>query len=172
MDGAGISMGTEIGIEKALCWIVQILQKHYIPFQITGGLAARAYGATRPINDIDVDIPEERFEELAAEVKPYIVYGPAQFKDKVWDVLLMKLNYYGQDIDIGGAYKVKLCDELTGIWKDLPADFSKAEQRELFGLLVPVVNRDELAEYKKIVYAGGLGGEHQKEDVESIHKKL
>ena len=44
--------------KKALIWITDIIKKHHTPFQITGGLAAIAYGANRPLLDIDIDIPD------------------------------------------------------------------------------------------------------------------
>ncbi|HLC94380.1 MAG TPA: hypothetical protein VJH96_02335 [Patescibacteria group bacterium] len=40
--------------KKAFRWIVGILQTYKIPFQITGGFAARFYGANRPLYDIDI----------------------------------------------------------------------------------------------------------------------
>lgn len=44
--------------KAALIWIADILKKQQIRFQISGGLAAIAYGANRPLADIDIDIPE------------------------------------------------------------------------------------------------------------------
>lgn len=38
--------------KSALIWITDILKQHQIPFQISGGLAAIAYGATRPFSKI------------------------------------------------------------------------------------------------------------------------
>lgn len=72
-------------LKAALIWITDILKKHSVPFQITGGLAARAYGATRPIIDIDIDIPEDKFDIIKNEVSSFITYGPDQFKSKTWD---------------------------------------------------------------------------------------
>lgn len=156
--------------EAAFKWIIEILLQHRVPFQITGGLAAHAYGATRPINDIDIEIPEDRFNDIVEEVKPHIVYGPAQFKDKVFEVLLMTLKYQGETIDISGAYKVKICDERTGIWYDMPADISIAQKMEVWGMTAPVAHWKELLEYKTILYADSLGGAHQKHDIDAIHQ--
>lgn len=52
-------------IHAALDWLIPILTHSRAPFQITGGLAAHLYGATRPINDIDIDIPVSFLEVLA-----------------------------------------------------------------------------------------------------------
>lgn len=79
--------------KKAFRWIINILKKHQVPFQITGGLAAQAYGSKRPLNDIDIDIPEDRFNEIVPNVKDYITYGPAHFIDERWDLFLLTLNY-------------------------------------------------------------------------------
>jgi hypothetical protein len=42
---------------RALAWIVQTLHQHQTPFQAVGGLAARAYGATRPITGVFGRLP-------------------------------------------------------------------------------------------------------------------
>jgi len=137
--------------KAALIWITDLLKKHHIPFQITGGLAAKVYGATRPLADIDIDIPEDKFSLIENEVKEFIIFGPENFKSEKWDLLLMTLNYQGQEIDLSGAYHSKIFNDSTGQWVNLTEDFSKVELRKIFGLQFPVISRDELLRYKKVL---------------------
>ncbi|MDB5238571.1 MAG: MazG-related protein [Candidatus Kaiserbacteria bacterium] len=149
--------------EAAFHWIIGILQKHAIPFQITGGFAARVYGATRELADIDFDIPEEGIEAIIPDVKPYIIYGPTQYKDAHWDLLLLTLSYEGQEIDMSGAYKGKQFDQTTGSWVAAPADLSSPHMQEVYGVTVPVIPKERLISYKK-----RLGREVDREDVRSL----
>ena len=41
-------------IGQALRWIVSLLKRYDIPYQICGRTAVKAYGATRPLVDIDM----------------------------------------------------------------------------------------------------------------------
>lgn len=134
-----------------MLWITQILQSNHIPFQITGGLAAIAYGSTRELADIDIDIAEKDFGLIETVVKPYIIYGPQQFKNEKWDLLLMTLNYEGQEIDIGGAYTAKAYDEKQQKWVTLVSDLSTACYQNLFGIALPIVNKHDLIAYKKVL---------------------
>lgn len=153
--------------EEAFHWIVGILNRRKIPFQITGGLAARVYGSTRPLNDIDIDVPDARLPEIASDVEQYIEYGPAHFADERWDLQLLVLNYKGQLIDICGGNQLKICDARDNAWKDSPTDFSASEMHEVFGLEVPVVDRTFLVGYKLM-----LQGKHQTEDVSAVRKSM
>lgn len=151
--------------KTALIWITDILKKHQIPFQITGGLAAIAYGGTRPLQDIDIDIPEDKFDLVKGEVAEFITYGPEKYKSNKWDLLLMTLNYDGQEIDLGGAYQTKIFNEKTGHWEKLAENLSKAEIKTVYELQLPVIPKDSLLSYKKV-----LSREEDKIDVSEIEK--
>lgn len=153
--------------EEAFCWIIGILKSHNVPFQITGGLAAKIYGSSRPLNDIDIDVPDDRFSDIVSDVKPHIVYGPLQFSNERWDELRMVLNYKGQEIDISGGCNLRICDAITGQWQSCQTDFSNYEEHEIYGIKVPVIPRQYLVEYKRI-----LVGEHQKVDIKAIEDSL
>ena len=134
--------------EAAFRWITKILQEHKIPFQIGGGFAAKMYGATRELADIDIDIPEDRFSELLPEVKKYIKFGPEQYRDDNWDLLLLMLSYEGQDIDISGAYEARVFDQNQHQWINSKDDFSTAARMTVYGVEVLIMNKDTLIEHK------------------------
>ncbi|EKD71299.1 MAG: hypothetical protein ACD_46C00220G0003 [uncultured bacterium] len=137
--------------KEALIWITNILQRYSIPFQIAGGLAVRAYGSTRELMDIDIDISENDFEKIINEVKPFIIFGPAQFKDDKWDLFLLTLNYMGQEIDLSGAYTTKIYNNNTHVWEKITTNLAKVNYINIEGLILPVIPRDELILYKKIL---------------------
>lgn len=137
--------------KAALIWITDILKKLNVPFQITGGLAARAYGATRPLVDIDVDIPEEAFNRVKKEVVEFIVFGPERYKDAHWDLLLITVDYKGQAIDLAGAYTAKMFNKQTGDWLSIITNFSTVQVRNVLGIEMPVIAINELLAYKKII---------------------
>ena len=151
----------------ALKWITTILQKHQIPFQISGGFAAHIYGSTRPVNDIDIDLPEEKFDLILPEIKPYIIFGPAQYKDARWDLKLVTLNYNGQEIDLGGAFKAKIFNDELQSWTNFSANLQKTQSHNLNGLIIPVIAPQDLINYKKL-----LSGNHQKKDIKAIENYL
>lgn len=138
-------------IREALIWITHILKKNNIPFQIAGGLAAHAYGSTRELMDIDIDIPEEDFEKILPAIENFIFSGPQQFKDENWDIFLVTLLYHGEEIDLCGAYNTKIYDKTNQTWKKIVTDFSKVETKDIYGLSLPVIGREELIAYKKIL---------------------
>lgn len=139
----------ERNTEKAFRWIIGLLDKHRIPFQIAGGFAARLYGSERELADIDIGIPDNRFDELYPDVKDYIVFGPERYLDDEWDVKLMTLTCEGQEIDIAGEDDIKIFDKENKIWVSGRQDLSTGEKMEVYGLTVPVIPKDALIAYKK-----------------------
>lgn len=156
-------MNNETKITNALVWITNILNDKSIPFQISGGLAAKIYGSPRPLNDIDIDIAEENFINIYENVKSYIIYGPDQYQDKKWDCYLMTLNYFGQEIDICGAYNTKITTKDNKTWIKLPTNLKNVNYQEYLGITLPVMPRQELVDYKR-----QLDGEYQLVDINSI----
>ena len=156
-------MHNEIKIKNALVWITNILNSKKIFFQISGGLAAKIYGSPRPLNNIDIDIPEKNFINIYEDVKPYIIYGPSQYKDGKWDCYLMTLNYFGQEIDICGANNTKITTKDNKVWIKLPTNLKNVNYQEYLGVILPVMPKQKLIEYKK-----QLDGNHQLVDINSI----
>lgn len=148
--------------EKTFKWIVNILNKYKIPFVISGGLAGKSYGSQRPLNDIDIDIHDSDFNIILNDIKPHIIFGPDQYRDERWDLLLVTLNHEGQEIDISGGDTLKICDARTGKWKLNQTNFFNTEKRNIFGIKVPVISRKDLIEYKSM-----LIGEHQLLDIQA-----
>lgn len=137
--------------EAALGWIVEILNRKNIPFQIGGGFAARIYGVDRLLNDIDIAVPTKNLQDIYEEAKEYITHELRPFKDEKWDVTGMTLEYKGQKIDIVGAQGKKILDDSKKEWVVLENDFSASETHQLYGITISVMPKDFLINYKKIL---------------------
>jgi len=134
----------------ALIWIVEELELRDIPFALVGGVAANAYGTTRPLNDIDIDVPEEFLPVLARELGPFKTFGPERSISDCFDCQLLGFSYKGQEIEIGGAENLLIKDTSSKKWVSWPTDLSKVEKRTILGLNVPVMARKQLIEYKRL----------------------
>lgn len=137
--------------KSAFVWIINILQKNEIPFQVKGGFASQLYGVKRELADIDISIPENRFDELLPDIKDFIKYGPEQYLDEEWDIKLITLKYKGQNIDIAGAFEKKNFDKKNNKWVNTPSNFDTSVQMDVYGLKVPVISKEDLLAYKKLI---------------------
>jgi len=144
-----VEVKSEKNTEAAFKWIVGILQKHSIPFQISGGFAAKLYGVDRDINDIDFGIPDIEFEKILPEIREYLIYGPQHYQDGVWDLQLMTLRYENQKIDIAGRDGIQFFDKTTNMWVSGHRDLTRCEYKSVYGISVPVIPKDSLIAYKK-----------------------
>lgn len=63
---------------QALSWIVEVLRRAEVPFQVVGGLAARAYGAKRPLADLDFYVPTSRLDDVADATAAYVSRLPSR----------------------------------------------------------------------------------------------
>ncbi len=132
---------------EAFKWIIEILKRNNVVFQITGGFAAKLYGSERELADIDIDIEENRFDLILPEVKEYVIFGPEQYIDENWSLKLMTLKYHDQVIDIAGEEKIFDHDQKK--WVRQQDDFSNPTYVTLYGFTVPVIPEEKLINYKK-----------------------
>ena len=133
---------------EAFAWIIGIFKKYKIPFLVSGGLAANSYGSTRKIKDFDFDISSAGLEKIIDAVRPYVVSGPEKHRSRALENTLLKLRYKNQDIDIAGSSNTKIYDEEKSVWVEDSVDFSRLEEKEIFGLKVPVTHPEDLIAYK------------------------
>ena len=68
--------------EKAFHWITDILEKYNISYKISGGFAARLYGADRELADIDIEVADADILKISGDVTPYIIFGPASLQGR------------------------------------------------------------------------------------------
>ena len=148
--------------EAAFHWITDILEKNKIPYKISGGMAAKIYGVTRELADIDIEIKNKHITVVSELVKPYLAFGPTNYKDEFWELELMTLTYLEQDIDISGS-PAKIYNKTSKQWENCPGTLENIEILEIYEKKVPVESLDSLIAYKKI-----LNREVDKEDVRQL----
>jgi len=152
--------------KEALKWIVNILRKNKIPFEITGGFASRIYGSKRPLADIDIDVSDKAILKIKELTKKYIIYGPREYKDKNFDLPLMTLKYKGQKIDISGKDSEKIYNKKKKKWIKEKINLSHVKIKKVGNLILPIVPLKELICYKK-----ELGRNVDKKDVRDLSKR-
>jgi hypothetical protein len=151
-------------IGAALNWIVSLLNRHNIPYQIVGGLAAKAYGSTRPLVDIDIYAPMEQVRPALDEMRPYIVREPLPHHSDSWNLIYMALEYHDIYIEIGDAStNPRFYNRRDGRWEAQPITFANSTIMTLYGTQVCLMPRDELLAYKAM-----LQREVDYQDIEEI----
>lgn len=133
---------------KTFSWIVNLLKEKNIPFVIDGGLAAEAYGSPRELADIDIVVPDKSIYELEPLVRELVVFGPDRYKDESWDVLLMTLDQEGQLVDLSGAESSNIFNKEKEQWVSNPTDLTKFQEKEIFGIKVPLIPKEDLIKEK------------------------
>ena len=154
-------------IQRALDWIVPLLQSRGVPFHITGGFAAHLYGARREVNDIDIDLPTTSLQSLLPELTAYVEFPAQRHKDTTWDLYVCTLDYDGQLIDLTGDSEAFIHSKTSGAWEPLEINLHDVRWIDAFGHTLPVQNPTDLICYKrKIAY----DEEKHLEDVKAVQQ--
>ena len=151
--------------KKALQWIVEILNKHQVPYRIGGGFAAHVYGATRPVNDIDITFSGKYFPIIIPEISQYITYTFGHSRDEKWDCDGLTLEYEDQEIDMTDIDTLKMSNKEKTEWLQTKDNFRTYPNvvMDVDGIQVSLIDPRDLAAYKK-----HLDGEHQQVDIQAI----
>lgn len=152
---------------RALRWITEILERHSIDYEILGGFAAKIYGSSRELNDIDIDISEKYFPVILPEISEYITYGPARYQDGKWDLEVITLDYHGQEIDIGGTDTARISNKERTEWIAYSVSPFSPIDVEVGGRKVKVFHPRKLINYKK-----ELDGDHQLVDITAAERYM
>jgi hypothetical protein len=135
-----------------LRFLVQTLTSEDIEFQVSGGLAAIAHGATRPLYDIDLEIHKKDVETMRTLFREYITEdwnNDLEGEGDQFDIWMMKLEIKGVPIDINQVEEVYLISK-TGERTLQPSDMN-TEPKVVEGITLPVLRKEPLIAYKRLL---------------------
>lgn len=148
---------------EALRWITARLEELEVPFQVAGGLAAVAHGASRPLNDIDLYVPEGSLSTLRSELADHHSHGPERYRDEQWDCYFMEVHHAAEEIELAEAGRTRYRRGPDAPWHGADVDFDNPVRREAFGVELPVMPLEDLIAYKR-----RLGRHVDREDVAEL----
>jgi hypothetical protein len=135
--------------------VVALLTRYRVPYQICGGLAAKAYGATRPLVDIDIYASLEgspSFHPFMEEVRPYLIREWAPYRSAAWDLRFLALSYQGMQIELAeSGAKPRFYNQREHRWEDQVIAFAASAHMLLYGVEVAIMPKDELVAYKSLL---------------------
>ncbi|OQA18126.1 MAG: hypothetical protein BWY63_02155 [Chloroflexi bacterium ADurb.Bin360] len=139
-------------ISQALEWLVALLKRHEVPYQIVGGLAAQAYGAERPLVDIDLYVPMELLQSAMAELSPYLIRNARPTQSAFWRLTYLALDYHGAPIQIADSTTdPRFYNRKDQRWEPQIIDYAASQRVTLYGVEVDVMPREELLRYKALL---------------------
>lgn len=136
---------------EALRWITSLMEDNKIPYLICGGFAAFAYGSKRAINDIDLIVSEENFDQVVNLGKAYISKPAKRYFEGTegWHVKYVQFKFGEIKIEVGSSKDVEIFDTTQKKWVALQVDFSKIEYRSINEINLPLMAKEDLINYKK-----------------------
>lgn len=134
----------------ALRVVVTKLYQANIPYQVSGGIAAIAYGATRDVYDIDIEVYQKDIPKAAELFKKYVVDPFYHHVQDGFDLWLMTLKIHGVPVDVCQAEGSYVTGR-AGTKVRLASDLNQATVIKFGDLRVSVAAKDELINYKRVL---------------------
>ena len=133
----------------ALRRVCGLLDGYAIPFQLTGDVAAAAYGAARPIRSLELFIAAEHVPALLRGAGEHVVDYPWRRLDDAWDRVALSLSYDGVTIDVCIAEAARFREAATGAWRDAAIDPAASVIVTFGDVEAPVMPREQLLDQKR-----------------------
>ncbi len=150
-------------LSDALRWITDLLSELDVPYQVVGGLAARCYGVSRPVADIDLYVPDRALTDIVAAAGSHVVAIPSRHRDAHWDLTFMKLLRSGWKIEVAGADSAMVRDNRTASWQPAAIRYEASERHEVAGVPLNVMPQAQLIDYKR-----GLARDVDEQDLDEL----
>jgi len=153
----------EEDIRRSLLWITLVFARANVRYQAVGGIAARAFGATRPLADLDFYLDVSDLASVLGEVREFCVWGPRHFRDETWDLTFAKVEWRGVRIELAQAEGARYYSTAERAWIDQGVDFGRSARVNVMGVELLVMPREQLIAYKQ-----ALGRPVDRLDLEKI----
>ena len=152
----------------ALRWITDILHRHNVPYRIGGGFAAHVYGSPRKVNDIDISLPGNYFDNIMPEISEYITYNLGHSANAKWDCIGLTLEYKGQEIDMTDVDTLRMSSLDFSKWFQTKDEFRKFDPilTDVSGIKVYLIDPRDLFAYKKEL--ADINHLYQLEDINAV----
>ncbi len=143
-----------------------LLDECAIPFQLTGDVAAAAYGAQRPIRSVELFIAAEHVPALLRRAEEHVVDYPWRRRDDAWDRVALSLLFDGVTIDVCIAEAARFREAATGAWRGAAIDPEASVTMRVRGVEAPVMPRKQLLDQKR-----RLGREVDRQDLQDLARE-
>ncbi len=136
-------------------------------YHLCGGAAARVYGATRPLNDLDFEVPDAALPTVEQALESYVKFPCERFRDAKWDLLMVQFEINGQWVDISGADSGLMTNLAKTEWVSAASEFTRDEVIKIGNIHCCVMPVDDLITYKRL-----LDYDHQQHDIAACENYL
>ena len=133
----------------ALRWVCTLLDECAIPFQVTGDIAAAAYGVARPIRSLELFIAAEHVPALLRRAEEHVDDYPWRRRDNAWDRVALSLSHEGVTVDVCVVEAARFREAATGEWRDAAIDPAASVTVKVRGVEAPVMPRGQLLDLKR-----------------------
>lgn len=133
----------------ALAWLCDLLRERGVRFAAVGGLAARAWGASRPLVDLDFLVAGEDLDRVAPDLSPFVVRPLAPHRDDRREFACVRLEYGGVPIELAVAEGARYREAATGEWHFEEIALARCPRRQVLGMPLPVLAREDLLRLKR-----------------------
>jgi uncharacterized membrane protein YhaH (DUF805 family) len=133
----------------ALAWLSGLLADRGVRFAAVGGLAARAWGASRPLVDLDFFVSGEDLDRVEPDISPFVVRPLSTHRDEHRELSCLRLEYGGIPIELAVSEGARYREAATGEWHVAEIAFARCPRRQVLGIPLPVLAREDLLRLKR-----------------------